>query len=564
MAWTQAYAPLGSLASSALAAAVPLLVIFALLAWGKLPGWTSALAALIAALALAIGVWRMPPVPAASSALLGVAFAVLPILWIVVSALWVHELCVASGQFDLIRSTLASITSDRRLQALFIAFAFGAFLEGAGGFGTPVAITAAMLVGLGFESRPAATICLLANSSPVAFAAAGVPVAAAAAVSGIDVILLGRIIGRMVTPLTLLVPLWLCVVLCGWRKSMEVLPAIIVAGVLFPGTQLLISTFNGPWTAGLLSAIVTLAGLWLFFRVWKPRRAWDFPGAAGKSGGSSATVRAGLAAPAGPAASAGRAPAGSASALSTLRAWAPYLLMSLLVLLWAAGPVRHALQRLDISFAWPLLDGRILRGPPVAPSVTPYRAVYSFAIFSAPGTAIFIAGLLSMFILPGMGPRKGFACLGRTIASLRGTIATVCFVLATAYVMNFSGMNSSLGLALAATGAFFPLFSPLLGWLGVLLSGSDTSSNALFGSLQRTTAEKLGLSPGLAVAANATGGVAGKMISPQSISVATVSARLPRQEGVILRSTIGHSVAMALIVSAITLILAYLLPALAR
>jgi lactate permease len=547
MVWTQAYAPLGSLGFSALAATVPLAVIFALLAWGRLPGWTSALASLIAALAMAIGLWRMPAVPAAAAALLGVAFAVLPILWIVVPALWVHELCVASGQFDLIRSTLASITSDRRLQALFIAFAFGAFLEGAGGFGTPVAITAAMLVGLGFQSRPAATICLLANSSPVAFAAAGVPVAAAAAVSGIDVIVLGRIIGRMVTPLTLLVPLWLCVVLCGWRKSMEVLPAILVAGLLFAATQLLISTFNGPWTAGLLSAIVTLAGLWLFFKVWKPRTTWDFPGAGERT----------------PGAGQGASPV-SRSALATLRAWAPYLLMSLLVLVWAAGPARHVLQRLDVSIAWPLLDGHVLRAPPVVAAATPYRALYSFALFSAPGTAIFLAGLLSMFILPGMGLGGGLACLGRTISSLRATIATVCFVVATAYVMNFSGMNSTLGLALAATGVIFPLFSPLLGWLGVLLSGSDTSSNALFGSLQRTTAEHLGLNPGLTVAANATGGVAGKMISPQSISVATVSARLPRQEGIILRSTIGHSVAMALVVSLITLILAYVAPALIR
>jgi lactate permease len=483
----------------------------------------------------------MPIAQAGASALLGVAFAVLPILWIVVPALWVHELCVSSGQFQLIRSSLASITSDRRLQALFIAFAFGAFLEGAGGFGTPVAVTAAMLVGLGFEPRPAATICLLANSSPVAFAAAGVPVAVAAAVSGLDVVFLGRIIGRMVTPLTLLVPLWLCVVLCGWQKSLEVLPAILVAGVLFAGTQLLISTFNGPWTAALLSAIVTLAGLWLFFKVWKPKAVWDFPGR-----GTASTT------------------AVSAPGLSILRAWAPYLLMSLLVLLWAIGPVRRALQSIDVSFAWPLLDGRVLRGPPVVAAVTVYRAQFSFAIFSAPGTAIFIAGLLSMFILPGMRPRKAFGCLARTFLSLRGTIATVCCVLATAYVMNYSGMNSSLGLALAATGALFPLFSPLLGWLGVLLSGSDTSSNALFGSLQRTTAENLGLNPGLTVAANAAGGVAGKMISPQSISVAAVSSRLPRQEGVLLKSTIGHSIAMALIVSVITLVLAYLAPSLVK
>lgn len=546
MGWTQVYAPLASLAVSALTAAIPLAVVFVLLASGRLPGWAAALASLVCASALAVGVWRMPALPAVSSALYGVAFAVLPILWIVVSALWVHELCVESGQFEVIRSTLASITGDRRLQALFIAFAFGAFLEGAAGFGTPVAITVAMLVGLGFEARPAATICLLANSSPVAFAAAGVPVAAAAAVSGLDVVFLGRIIGLQVTPLTLIVPLWLSVVLCGWRKSMEVLPAILTAGILFAGTQLLISTFSGPWTAGILSAIVTLGGLWLLFRVWKPRSIWDFPGAPGKR------------------AARGKKTAASPSGLTVLRAWAPYLLMSLLVLLWAVGPVRHALQRMDISFPWPLLDGRILRGPPVVAASAPYPAVYSFAIFSAPGTAIFIAGLISIFILPGLGARRALACLGRTVKALGGTIATVCLVLATASVMNYSGMNSSLGLALAATGVIFPAFSPLLGWLGVLLSGSDTSSNALFGSLQRTTAERLGLNPGLAVAANATGGVAGKMISPQSILVATVSARLPRQEGRILRSTIGHSIAMALIVSAIVMAMAYLVPGLIR
>lgn len=543
MGWTQLYAPLPGLALSAAAAAVPLIVIFVLLASGRVPGWASALVALAAAFALSLGVWRMPAPAAFSSALYGVAFAVLPILWIVVSALWVHSLCVESGQFEVIRSTLASITSDRRLQALFIAFAFGAFLEGAAGFGTPVAITAAMLVGLGFEARPAATICLLANSSPVAFAAAGVPVAAAAAVSGLDVVMLGRIISIQVTPLTLLVPLWLCVVLCGWKKSLEVLPAIATAGVLFAGSQLLIASLSGPWTAGILSAIITLAGLWVLFKVWKPRSPWDFPG----STPSQAS-----------------APSAHARPGAVLRAWSPYLLMSLLVLVWAAAPVRHALQSLDVAFSWPLLDGRILRGPPVVAAAAPYRAVYSFAIFSAPGTAIFIAGLLSILVLPGVGARKALACLGRTIVSLRGTIATVCLVLATASVMNYSGMNSSLGLALAATGVIFPAFSPLLGWFGVLLSGSDTSSNALFGSLQRTTAEHLGLAPGLAVAANATGGVAGKMISPQSISVATVSARLPRQEGLILRSTIGHSIAMALVVSAVTMILAYLLPALAR
>ena len=474
MAWTQAYAPLGSLGLSALVAAAPLVVIFALLASGKLPGWASALAALVAALALAVGLWGMPTVPAAASALLGVAFAILPILWIVVSALWVHELCVASGQFDLIRSTLASITSDRRLQALFIAFAFGAFLEGAGGFGTPVAITVAMLVGLGFESRPAATICLLANSSPVAFAAAGVPVAAAAAVSGIGRDPAGadhRTDGHPFDP-----PCSAVAVRGALRLAQEHGGPAGHPGCGGPFRRHAAShldlqrTVDSRYPFGHRDpgrAVAFLSSLEAENHVGLPRRRLQ----------TNRQLR-------------------PAPGLPVLRAWAPYLLMSLLVLLWAAGPVRHALQRLDISFAWPLLDGRVMRAPPVVPSVTPYRAEYSFAVFSAPGTAIFLAGFLSMFILPGMGLRKGLACLGKTLFSLWRTMAMVCLVLATAYVMNFSGMNSSLGLALAATGAVFPLFSPLLGWLGVLLSGSDTSSNALFGSLQRTTAEHLGLNPG--------------------------------------------------------------------
>lgn len=522
MTWTAVTAPLGSVWLSALAAAIPLAVLFGLLAWGRLPGWVPACAAVCASLVVALAAWGMPAIPALSSGLQGAASAFFPILWIVVSALWVHSLCVESGQFSVIKATLGSISSDRRLQALFIAFAFGAFLEGAAGFGTPVAISAALLVGLGFEARAAATLCLIANSSPVAFAAAGVPVVVAAGVSGIDVAVLSRIVGRQVSLLSLIIPVWLCVALAGWRRSLEVLPALLVAGLIMSVTQFLIASFSGPWAAGILSGIATMAGLWLFLRAWKPRRVWDFPGAE---------------APGAP-----RAPA--APPRAALRAWTPYLLMSLLVLLWSAAPVKAFLQRGDISFPWPGLGG----------------TTFTLPLFSTPGTAIFFSAALSALFLPNVGPGRALACLGRTVRGLCGTILTVCLVLATAYVMNASGMSGALGRALAATGAFFPLFSPLLGWLGVLLTGSDTSSNALFGSLQRTTAERLGFNPGLMVAANASGGVAGKMISPQNIAVAAASARLEGQEGRIFRATVGHSVAMALLIGAITLLQAYCLP----
>jgi lactate permease len=388
-------------------------------------------------------------------------------------------------------------------------------------------------VSLGFEARAAAVLCLIANSSPVAFAAAGIPVAVAAGVSGLDVVTLGRIIGRQVPLLSMFVPLWLTVVLCGWRRSMEVLPALIVAGLLMSVSQFLIANFSGPWTAGILSGIITLAGLWLFLRFWKPRTAWDFAGAPAAGGLSDGTTR---------------RPPVKTSAAAALRAWGPYLLMSVMVLLWSLGPLKPVLQRGDIKMPWPGLPG----------------SSFTLPLLSTPGTAIFLAAVISAFFLPNLGARKVIACLGRTIRDLGGTILTVCLILATAFIMNSSGMSSTLGRALAATGVLFPLFSPLLGWLGVLVTGSDTSSNALFGSLQRTTAERLGLDPALMVAANASGGVAGKMISPQSIAVATASGHLEGQEGALFRSTVLHSLAMALLIGLIALVQAYLLPGMVK
>ncbi len=542
-AWTQSYNPLGSIGFSALIAAAPLLLLFALLATRRVKGWLAALISLAAAFALSAVLWGMPVGAATSAALYGTAFAVFPILWIVVAALWVYNLSVESGQFEVIKATLARMTADRRLQALFIAFAFGSFLEGSAGFGTPVAITAAMLVGLGFDARYAAALCLIANSAPVAFAAAGVPVAVAAEVSGLDIMAISRILGRQLPLLSLAVPLWLCVILCGWRKSMEVLPAILVAGVSMAATQFLLANFSGPFMTGVASGLITTGALALFLWKWKPKQIWDFPDAARTDAAEGKTRK--------------------VTVPQALRAWSPYLLMSLLVLLWGFGPVKSLLGALTVSLPWPWLHNAAIRTAPVTAAALAYPAVFNLGIASAPGTAIFISGLLSAFILPNLGLRKALVCLGSTLRMLGATIATVCCVLATAYIMNYAGMSSTIGIALSATGVLFPVFSPILGWLGVLMTGSDTSSNALFSSLQRTTAEQLGLNPSLMVASNCSGGVTGKMISPQSISVAVSSARLPGQEGWLFRFTFLHSVGMALLIALITVLMAYVAPGLA-
>jgi lactate permease len=486
--------------SQALVAALPLLLLFALLASGKVKGWIAALAGLLAALAAAVLARGTTVADALVAALQGAGYGLFPILWILVAALWVYRLSVEAGQFAVVEATLARLTPDRRLQVLIVAFAFGAFLEGTAGYGVPVAITSAMLIGLGFPPATAALLCLVANSSPVAFAAAGVPVTVAADVAGVDVMAVSRYVGLLLPPLSLAVPAWLCVMLCGWRASLEVLPAIVVGGVTLAVTQFFSARLLGPWTTGVLSGLATLAALVILVRAWKPRRAWDFP--AGAVVGEAIE----------------RVPARQA-----LRAWSPWLLVSVLVLLWGTG-----------------LPKRL--------GVPPF--------FASAGTAIFLAGCASAFILPGLGPRKAAMCFGRTAWSMRWTVLTVCLVLAMAWVMNASGMSAALGAALAGTGALFPVFSTLIGWVGVLLTGSDTSSNALFCGLQRTTADALGLDPALAAAANTAGGVTGKMVSPQSLSVAAASAGMAGQEGLLFRRAIAHSVAQALLVAGLTALLA--------
>ena len=539
MTWVQQYQPLGSVGLSALVAGIPLYMLFYMLAVKRMAGHKAAFAATAAAVILAILAWGMPVGLAIDATLYGAAIGLFPIVWIVITAIWVYNMTVESGEFNIIKNSLAQITDDRRLQAIFIAFAFGSFIEGTAGFGTPVAITAAMLVGLGFNPLYASGICLIANTAPVAFGAIGIPIVVASQVSGLDMMKISAICGRQLPFLSVIVPIWLSVTMCGFKRTMEVLPAVIVAGVCFAGTQFLVSNYVGPYLPDILSAVVTIIGLGAFLKVWKPKNIWHFPDEPPASD---------------------RKVASEYTGSEILRAWMPYIILAVMVFLWGIKPVQVFLNNIFApSFEWPGLHNMVIKTAPIVAKDVPYAAAFKFNFLSTPGTAILIAGLLSVIFMPKYGLDKAIPCLLRTIKQLRYPILTIALILGLAYIMNYSGMSSSMGLAFTATGALFPFFAPILGWLGVFLTGSDTSSNALFGSLQKTTAQQIGVDPHLCVAANSSGGVTGKMISPQSIAVATAASDMVGHEGDIFRFTLPHSLAMLCFVSVLTLLQAYAL-----
>jgi lactate permease len=508
-----------------------------MLAVRRSPGHWAALFGTGSAVILAIAVWQMPVGLALNSTIMGMAFGLFPIVWIVLNTIWVYNMTVESGEFDIIRNSLACITDDRRLQALFIAFAFGSFIEGTAGFGTPVAITAAMLVGLGFNPLYAAGICLIANTAPVAFGAIGIPIVVAAKVTDIDVMMISKIVGRQLPFLSVLVPIWLSVTMCGFKRSLEVLPACIVAGLCFAVTQFAVSNFVGPYLPDILSAIVTIIGLILFLRVWKPASIFRFPDETEVSSPDRNKYTSG----------------------EVMRAWSPYFILAVMVFLWGLDSVKAVLNPIGVTFNWPALHNLVIKTVPIVGKDTPYAAPYALNIASAAGTAILLSGILAVLVIPKYGFGRAIACYGRTAKQLRFPIITIAMILGLASIMNYSGMSASMGLALAATGALFPFFAPILGWLGVFLTGSDTSSNALFGSLQKTTATQIGVNPALTVAANSSGGVCGKMISPQSISVATAATGMVGQEGAIFRFTLFHSMGMVLFICILTLLQAYVL-----
>ena len=544
MAWTQVYDPVGNVVGSAMAASIPLMVLFYMLAIRRAKGHVAALIGLAVAFLLAVALWGMPLGTAVSSVAYGVANGLFPIIWIVVTAVWVYNMTVESGEFEIIKDSLARLTDDRRLQAIFIAFAFGSFLEGTAGFGTPVAITAAMLAGIGFNPLYAAGLCLIANTAPVAFGAIGVPVIVAGQVSGYDPNLIAAIVGRQLPFLSVIVPLWLCVTMCGFKRSMEVLPAIAVSGICFAASQFVFSNYHGPTLPDIGSAIATIVGLVLLLKVWKPSRTFRFEGEpeSNLSGsGYPASV--------------------------VLRAWGPYIVLAVFVFFWGLPQFKNILNAVpgaNLSFGWPGLHGEVMKTAPIVAQDSLYGATFAFNWLSAGGTAILLSGLVSVPMMPNYGFGKAVACFMRTLRQLTFPILTIAMILGLAYLMNYSGMSSTLGLAFTHTGSLFPFFSPLLGWLGVFLTGSDTSSCALFGGMQKDTAAAVGMSPELAVASNASGGVTAKMISPQSLSVATAATNMVGQEGNLFRFTIGHSIAMTLVLCVLTYLqagpLSFMLP----
>lgn len=537
MPWVQNYITVaGSTILSALVAAIPLFILFYMLAVRKSKGHIAAICGLIGALVVAVAVWHMPVSLAISSTLNGAAFGLFPIVWIVVTAVWVYNMTVESGEFEIIKDSLARLTDDRRLQALLIAFSFSCFIEGTAGFGTPVAIAAAMLVGLGFTPLWGAGIALIANTAPVAFGAIGVPIIVAASVSGLDLMSVSSLAGRQLSLLALIVPFWVCITMCGFKRSMEVLPAILVSGISFAAVEFLLSNYHGPTLPDIGSAIASIVCLVLLLKVWRPKRSFRFDGEGeAELKGSGYTSK------------------------EVLRAWGPYLILAVFVFFWGLPEFKKILNGIPgamFTFGWPALDGQVLKTAPIVKENAVYAAKYTFNWLSAGGTAIFLSGLVSVPLMPNYGFGRAFSCFFRTIRQLVLPIITIALILGLAFLMNYSGMSATLGLAFTLTGGLFPFFAPILGWLGVFLTGSDTSSCALFGGMQRDTAIAVGMSPELAVASNAAGGTTAKMISPQSLSVATAATGMVGEEGNLFRFTILHSIGMTLLLCALTYLMA--------
>lgn len=544
MPWSQNYAPLGSIGVSALVAAIPILVLLGLLAFAHVRAPLAALAGLLTAAAIAILVYRMPPALTFAAAGYGAAFGLFPIGWIILNAIFIYQLTVDTGQFAVLQRQVAGISRDRRIQALLIAFSFGAFIEGAAGFGAPVAISGALLIGLGFKPLEAAKLALIGNTAPVAYGALGTPLVTLAKITGLDLGALSAMVGRQLPLFSLIVPFWLVAAQSGWRGLRGVWPACLVTGLTFGFTQYLVSNFHGPWLVDILAALASMGGLVLFMRFWQPAETQ----------------------PAGEIPTVDFAPTPSAASPSSSpawRAWLPWILLSVFVFLWGLPAVKNALNNLlGATIAVPGLHLAIQKMPPVAPLPEREKAEFGLNILSATGTALLLAGVVAGFAL-GLTPRKLAALYFRTLWQVRVSLLTIALMLALGFTTRYSGTDTTLGLAFASTGWFFPFFSPLIGWLGVALTGSDTSSNVLFGNLQRVSAEQLGLSPILMAASNSSGGVMGKMIDAQSLVVAAVATggRPDSPDaGTVLRAVFWHSVVLAILVGLLVLAQAYLWP----
>ena len=530
MPWIQTIDPLKNIPLSALVAAIPVIFIF----WAlikKMKGYITSLLALAIAIFIALLIYGMPLKLTMLSTLHGSLYGLFPISWIIISAVFLFNVTVKSGQFEVIKSFMASITSDRRLQALLIAFSFGAFLEGAAGFGAPVAISGAMLVGLGFNPLYAAGLCLIANTAPVAFGSVGTPIIMASRMSDIPELAISQMVGRTLPLLSLLIPFYLVTLMSGFKKSLEVMPAILVSGISFAFVQWFTSNYMGPMLPDILAGIASILSLLFLLKYWKPKSIWRFKEEPSLQ--TSVEIK--------------------YTSLQILRAWSPFIIMTLFIIAWGFQPVKDILNSIGfIKFKIPGLENVILQpdGNPLA------IKAFDFNYLSTPGTAVIFAALISIPLI-GISIRESIKIFGATLKQLMFPIITIAAVVGYAFIANYAGMSITMAVALASTGALFPFFSPILGWLGVFLTGSDTSANALFGKLQAQTADTLGFDPLVTVSANATGGVTGKMISPQSIAVGAAAVGLVGKESDLFRFTFKHSFIMLFIVCVLTCLQVY-------
>ena len=576
MVWQQIYDPFASPVLSTLMAAVPVVVMLAALAFFHIKAHIAALLALGSALLISIFAFGMPANMAGSAALYGAANGLLPIGWIVLNIIFLHRLTTENGSFKVLQDSLARITDDRRLQLLLIAFCFGAFFEGAAGFGTPVAVTGAILIGLGFSPLAASGLALIANTAPVAFGALGTPIITLAKVTGLDEMELSAMVGRQLPFFSVIVPFWLIWAFAGWRKMLEVWPAILVAGVTFAVPQFLVSNFHGPMLVDVIAALISMACLTAFLRVWKPATVHTSAALTGRVDDSKVEDD-------------GKAGAATtftqSDQRSVFKAWLPWIILTVFVFAWgtagfknlfdtrpaldpASGaamldpqgkPLREANPVFAPVFTFDSIHQQIEKVPPVVPTPKKEDAQYKFTWFTATGSGIFLAAILGGLLM-GYSPLELGRQYLRTLWVVRYSLITIVAMLALGFLTRYSGLDATMGLAFAATGIFYPMFGTLLGWLGVALTGSDTASNVLFGGLQRVTAEQLGLSPVLMAAANSSGGVMGKMVDAQSIVVASTATRWYGHEGEILRYVFFHSIVLAVLVGCLVTLQAYVAP----
>jgi lactate permease len=547
MMWQQVYDPFGNAVISTIVAAIPIVVLLAGIGLFHMKAHTAALAGLVAALAIAVFAHGMPADKAGMTALYGAAYGLLPIGWIILNIIFLYQLTLEKGYFKVLQDSIAGVTDDRRLQLLLIAFCFGAFFEGAGGFGTPVAVTGAILIGLGFSPLAASGLSLIANTAPVAFGALGTPIIALAGVTGLPLLDLSAMVGRQLPFFSVIVPFWLIAAFAGFRGMMQIFPAILIAGVAFAVPQFIVSNYHGPWLVDVIASVVSIAALTFFLKAWKPSEIWT------SADGSA------------PALSGGAAVAGGHvfdkhPSSVVIRAWVPWLILSVVVVCWGIPQFKAFLDSFAlVKFPVAHVDKLIERVPPVVAAAKAEAAVYNLNWLSATGSGILVSAIIAGFVM-GFSPLGMLKVYGRTLYLVRYSLLTIAAMLALGFVTRYSGVDATLGLAFAKTGWLYPFFGAMLGWLGVALTGSDTSSNVLFGSLQKISAEQLGLSPTLMAAANSSGGVMGKMIDAQSIVVASTATRWYGHEGDILRYVFFHSLALASLMGMLIMAQAYVWP----